>query len=167
MQRRQRAPPEASRCLKRYWSSPASVDTGWLGERERRRATRSFDIASRQKEQRAGRWWVDPTQERPDAWKAIAAARLLLSTNAGARWGPIARRRTLGPRPERRPAGRERFQTSASGRRAEQCPVRGSLSGITVADDVLARRERIAAAGHDRRNARRAAELALRSLRER
>jgi hypothetical protein len=116
----------------------------------------------------------DPTTQcrrselvRQPPWKAIAAARLLLSTNAGARWGRL------------RGGGRLALVRSdglrggsVSGRphpveEREQCPVRGSLSGITVADDVLARRERIAAAGHDRRNARRAAELALRSLRER
>jgi hypothetical protein len=36
------------------------------------------------------------------AWKAIAAARLLFSTDAGARWEPIARRRTTGHRPSRK-----------------------------------------------------------------
>ena len=34
------------------------------------------------------------------AWKAIARARLLLPTDAGALWAPIARRRTRGARPE-------------------------------------------------------------------
>jgi hypothetical protein len=33
----------------------------------------SFPDSLRQKEQRAGRW-VDPTQERPAAWNAIAGA---------------------------------------------------------------------------------------------
>ena len=37
------------------------------------------------------------TARGPVAWNAIAAARLLLSTDAGARWAPIARRRTPGP----------------------------------------------------------------------
>jgi hypothetical protein len=36
-------------------------------------------------------------------WNAIAGARLLLPTDAGARWGPIARRRAPGPRPKRAP----------------------------------------------------------------
>src|SRR5215216_3076000 len=39
------------------------------------------------------------------AWNAIAAAGLLLSTDAGARLTPIARRGTPGPRPLREPQG--------------------------------------------------------------
>src|SRR5687767_8658360 len=42
----------------------------------------------------------DTRREFPRAWNAIAGARLLL-TDAGARWAPIARRRTPGARPER------------------------------------------------------------------
>jgi hypothetical protein len=46
------------------------------------------------------------------AWKAIAAARLLLSTDAGARWEPIARPRTPGPRPARASHARDRDDCS-------------------------------------------------------
>ena len=55
------------------------------------------------------------------AWNAIARVRLLLSTDAGARWEPSARRRTPGPRPERL------FR-----RRAEMPPLRTTRRCLTV-----------------------------------
>src|SRR5687767_2568141 len=40
-----------------------------------------------------------PRPKHPAAWNAIAGASLLFSTDAGARWGRLARRRMPGPRP--------------------------------------------------------------------
>src|SRR5215216_4203838 len=66
--------------------------------------TASETLADRRKEQRVSRHGL-PTPRCPVAWNAIAAAGLLLSTKAGARSGPIARRRTPDPRPLREPQG--------------------------------------------------------------
>jgi hypothetical protein len=53
----------------------------------------ALTVAGRRREQRATRCGP-PSSRCLVAWNAIAGTRLLLSTDAGARWAPIARRRT-------------------------------------------------------------------------
>jgi hypothetical protein len=62
-----------------------------------RPTTRSFSRRKQQHEDAA-------TARRPEcrvAWKGVATARPLLSTDAEARWGPTVRQLTPGPRPRR------------------------------------------------------------------
>ena len=64
------------------------------------------------------------------AWNAIAAAGLLLSTDAGGGRGPIVRRQTPGPRPLREPQGGRcgrllRCRRESRGSRMSESPPRG------------------------------------------